>query len=80
MKRIGLCFLALAVGFGVLIVTASPRERASVHLLRPATLLTLVGTRLHALQSYVGKLIDADSAAFRETVQKHEGPKKALAP
>jgi hypothetical protein len=78
MKRIGLLFLALAVGVGLLIVTASPRERGAVDLLRPSTLLSFVANRLHAVQPYVNKQIDAFTAAFRETVGKHENPKKSL--
>ncbi len=81
MKRIGLfkaIFVAFLLALGLLIVTADRRERASVDLLRPTTILRLVASRLHALHTYVGELIDGGTAGFRETVQKHESPKKSL--
>ena len=81
MKRFGIVntfVLAFLVGLGLLIVTANDRERASVNLLRPTTLVSFVASRLHAVQSYVSELIDDGSAGFRQTVQKHEAPKKSL--
>ena len=73
------CVLTLAVGVGVLLVTASPRERASINLRHPNTLLSFVANRLHAVP-YVNTQIDGFTSSFRQTVQKHEGPKKSLAP
>jgi hypothetical protein len=74
---IGKIVLALAlVGLGLLIATADDREVASLDPYHPATLLPLVASRLHAVQSYVHDLSDAATAGFRETIQKHESPKK----
>ena len=70
--------LALAVGVCLLVATAEDHELASVDLRHPTTLVSLVGKRLHALKLYVGARIDADTANFRKTVDKHEGPKMAL--
>ena len=81
MRRFGVLnvmILALAAALGLLIATADRRERESVDLLRPTTILSFVGKRLHALQSYIGVRIDDGTSAFRATVQKHEAPKKAL--
>jgi cell shape-determining protein MreC len=86
MKRsspINTIFLALVVAFGLLVVTADRRERESVDLLRPSTLLSFVASRLHAVQAYVRSFrvsdrVDTATAGFRETVQKHESPKQSL--
>ena len=81
MMRLGLIkivALALAVGVCLLIATATDRELASLDIRHPATLLSLVATRLHAVQSYAGKLINRFTAGFRETIGKHENPKKSL--
>jgi hypothetical protein len=81
MKRIGLIkilALALAVGLCLLIGTAGERERASVNISHPTTIFSLVASRLRAVPPYVRKLIDDATAGFRETIQKHEGPKKSL--
>jgi hypothetical protein len=86
MKRLGLIStigLALAGGLGLLLATADDQELASVDLRHPTTLLAVVTSRLHALQSYVRDFrvsdrIDAATAGFRETVQKHESPKQPL--
>ena len=86
MKRIGLLkmiVLALAVGLGLLIATAGDHEFASVDLRHPTTILSLVTSRLHAVQAYVRDVrvrdrIDTATAGLRETVRKHEGPKQSL--
>ncbi len=81
MNRFGLVMiivLALAGGLGLLIATANERELAALDLHHPTTILSLVASRLHAVPPYVNKLIDNFTAGFRATVQKHEGPKKAL--
>ena len=70
--------VALVVGVCLLIATATDRELASVDMGHPATILSLVATRLHAVQSYVGKQLDRFTAGFRETIGKHENPKKSL--
>ncbi len=83
MKRIGLINIlavALAVGVSLLIATASDRELASVDLRHPTTFVSVIATRLRAIPPYVGQLIRDFTAGFRATVQKHEGPKKSLAP
>ena len=88
MKRLGLLktlVLALAVGLGLLIATAGDHELASVDLHHPTTILSLVASRLHAIQAYVLDVrvrdrIDTATAGFRETVRKHEGPKQSLKP
>ena len=57
MQHIGLLntiFLTLLLGFGLLIVTAAPRELAPVARTRPATVLAFVASRLRVVQSYVG--------------------------
>jgi hypothetical protein len=81
MTHIGLIrifVLALAVGLCLLVATAGDRELASVDMHHPITILSLVVARLHAVPSYVSELIDGATAGFRETIQKHEGPKKSL--
>ena len=81
MKRIGpinTILLALAVGLCLLIATAGDREFASVDIHHPTTILSLVASRLPAVPSYVGRLIDDATAGFRETIGKHESPKKSL--
>jgi len=82
MKRIGLVniiALALAVGLCLLIATAGDRELASVDIRHPTTILSLVASRLHAVPSYVGELIDRATTGFRETIRQHESPKESLA-
>ncbi len=81
MRHIGLIKIlavALAVGLCLLIATASDRELAPVDLRHPTTLLPVIATRLRAIPPYVGKLINDFTAGFRDTVQKHESPKKSL--
>ena len=85
MKRLGPCntmVLALLIGLGLLIVTADQRALASVDLRRPTTLLSFLAKRLHVVHTSVldgvRNQIDAFTPGFRETVRKHEGPKKAL--
>ena len=85
MKSLGLIgkiLLALAVGLGLLVVTADNSEVASLDPYHPATLLPFVASRLHAVQSYVRNvrvrdLIDAATAGFRERI-RHESPKESL--
>jgi hypothetical protein len=76
--RVTWVVLALAVGLYLLIATAGDRELASVDMNHPTTILSLVASRLHAVPSYVSGLIDGATAGFRETVGKHESPKKSL--
>ena len=81
MKRIGLVNIiavALAVGLCLLIATAGDRELASVDIRHPTTILSLVASRLHAVPSYVRELMDGATAGFRETIGKHERPKRSL--
>ena len=81
MKRIALIailVLTLAVGLVLVIGTAGDQEIASVDIRRPTTVLSLVAGRLHAVPSYVRELIDGATAGFRETIGKHENPKKSL--
>ncbi len=83
MKRIGfinMLFLALAGGLCLLIATASDGEVASIDLRHPTTFVSVIATRVRAIPPYVGKLINNFTAGFRDTVQKHEGPKKSLEP
>jgi hypothetical protein len=81
MKRLGFItvfFLALVVGLGLLIATADDHELASVEIHRPATLMSLVASRLRAMPPYAHQQIDRFTAGFRRTVQKHEGLKRAV--
>ena len=81
MKHIGpitIIVLALAVGVSLLLATADDREFASVDIHHPSTILSLVAARLRAVPSYVGELIDDATGGFRETIGKHESPKKSL--
>jgi hypothetical protein len=81
MKRLGLIGtigLALAGGLGLLLATADDQELASVDLRHPTTLLAVVASRLHAVPSYVGALMEGATAGFRATVQQHERPKTSL--
>jgi hypothetical protein len=75
---IGRIVLALAFGLCLLIATAEDPEIVSLDLYHPATLLSLVGNRLHAVQAYVrdfrvSDLIDAATAGFHEGL-RHESP------
>jgi hypothetical protein len=81
MKRIALTailVLTLAVGLVVVIGTAGDQELASVDFRHPTTILSLVASRLRAAPSYARELIDSATAGFRQTVGKHESPKKSL--
>ena len=81
MKRIALIailVLTFAVALVLVIGTAGDQEIASVDIRRPTTILSLVASRLHAIPSYVRELIDGATAGFRETIGKHESPKKSL--
>jgi hypothetical protein len=83
-RLIGKIILALAVGLGLLIATMDESEVASLDPYHPATLLPLVASRLHAVQSFVrdfraSDLIDAATADFRERI-RHENPKESLVP
>jgi hypothetical protein len=81
MTHIGLVkiiVLALVVGLCLLIATAGDRELGSVDVHHPTTILSLVANRLHAVPSYVRELIDGSTAGFRETIGKHESPKRSL--
>jgi len=79
MKRIALiAILVLTLAVGLVIGTAGDQEIASVDIRRPTTILSLVAGRLHAVPSYVRELIDGATAGFRETIGKHESPKKSL--
>jgi len=82
MKYIGLIgriVLALAFGLGLLIATADEPEIVSVDPHHPATLLPLLASRLHAIQSYVrgfraSELIDVATAGFRERILDESPP------
>jgi hypothetical protein len=81
MKRIALIailVLTFAVALVLVIGTAGDQEIASIDIRRPTTILSLVASRLHAIPSYVRELIDGATAGFRETIGKHESPKKSL--
>ena len=74
---VGLIGLAITFGLGVLIATSNDSlESFDPH--RPATLLPIVASRLHALRSEVSKLrvrefVEATANALRESIQ-HENP------
>jgi hypothetical protein len=81
MKYIGLIgriVLVLAFGLGLLIVMADDSEVASIDPHHPATLLPLVASRLHTVQSYVRdfrarEFLDALAAGDGEPT-RHENP------
>ena len=70
--------LTIAVGLCLVIGTAGDDELASFDIRHPSTILSLVASRLHAVPSYVRELMDGATAGFRETIGKHERPKKSL--
>jgi hypothetical protein len=78
MKYVGLIgkiVLALAVGLCLLIATADDSEIAALVPSRPATLLPLLTTRLHAVQAYVrdfqaSDFLAAVTAGFRARVRR----------
>jgi hypothetical protein len=77
-RLIGRIVLVLAFGLGLLVATADDSEVASLDLYRPATLLSLVTSRVRAVQSCVrdfraSDFIAAVTAGFRQRI-RHESP------
>jgi hypothetical protein len=72
---IGKVVLALTCGLGLLVATADDSELASLDPSRPATLLPLLTSRLHAVQAYVrdfqaSDVLAAATAGFRERIRR----------
>ena len=83
-RLIGKIVLALAFGLCLLIATADDPEIVSLDPYHPTTLLPLVASRLHAVQSYVrdfrvSDLLDTATAGVRESI-RHESPPQPPAP
>jgi hypothetical protein len=72
---IGKMVLALAVGLCLLIATAEDPEIVALDLAHPTTLLSLVASRLYAVQAYVRDVQVSDvlataTAGFRERIRR----------
>jgi hypothetical protein len=81
---IGQIVLALTCGLGLLIATADDAEIASLDPSRPATLLPLLTSRLHAVPAYVrdfqaSDFLAAATAGFRERIRR-ESPLESEPP
>ena len=70
--------LVLDTGLGLLFAPADEVESVSVDIRYPATILSLLASRLRAVQSCVSKLLDGANAGRGETIGKHGRPKESL--